>query len=200
MREVWRSIKGFEELYEISNYGRLKSFKSDKEGYILSNKNSKGDYLSVVLTNKKTKKKRYARMHRLVAEAFIPNPECLPQVNHKDGNKQNNHWDNLEWCTCKENIHHAIKHNPNILKGMNEYNRFVRPKKILQYSLDGKLIAKYNNSTEASQATGVCARNILQVANKEEYKPGLIRKQAGGFVWRFKEEVVRYVEGFSNRV
>lgn len=200
MREIWKTIEGFEGLYEISNHGRLKSFKSNKEGYILSNKNSKGDYLSVVLTNKETKRKRYVRLHRLVAEAFIPNPRCLPQVNHKDGDKQNNHVDNLEWCTSKENMKHAINHNPNILKGINDYNRYVKPKRIQQFSLSGKFLAEYANAVEASQATGVCARNILQVAGKEEYRPGLIRKQAGGFVWKFKEEVVRYVEGFSNRI
>jgi hypothetical protein len=186
--EIWKDVKGFEGVYQISNKGRLKSFKKYKEGYILSNKNSKGDYLSVIL--KYGNLERHERLHQLVAEAFIPNPDPLnkTQVNHKDTNKQNNNDWNLEWVTPSENVRHAIKHNPNMIKGMNNYNQFTRPKTILQYTLSEKFVAEYQNSVEAAKATGVCQRNILQVASKDEYKPGMIRKQAGGFIWRYKDE------------
>lgn len=187
MEEQWKVIEGFEGIYEISNLGRLKSFKKDKMGYILSNKNSKGNYLSVVLEYKN--KKRCAKMHRLVAEAFIPNPYNFPQVNHIDMNRQNNRTDNLEWCTRKYNIHHAIENNGNMLKGIKKYNKYIRPKQIYQYSLDNELMAIYPNAKLAEKITGVCGRNILQVASKDEYKPGLTRKQAGGFKWSFKEVI-----------
>ena len=71
MGEEWRWVKGFEGLYQISNLGRLKSFKKYREGYILSENNKKGGYLSVVLTDNVQKKKRYTRLHNLVAEAFL---------------------------------------------------------------------------------------------------------------------------------
>lgn len=184
MIEIWKDIEGFEGVYQISNFGRLKSFKRIKNtGYILSNINKKGDYFSVVLTS--IYKIRYVRIHILVAETFIPNPENKKYINHKDLNKQNNHIDNLEWCTARENIIHAMKHT-NMTKAMNHYNSIIRPKKIKQFNLNNEFIAIFNNSIEASKMTGVCSRNILQVASKDEYKPGLIRKQAGGFIWKFE--------------
>ena len=184
--EIWKDIKGYEGLYQISNCGRLKSFKKISSGYIMSNKNQNGWYFTVALLKNNTRVT--ARIHRMVAEAFILNPDNKPEINHKDLNKQNNHVDNLEWVTRKENVSHAIKLCPGMLKGMNNYNKLVRPKPILQYTLTGKLLASYINGFEASVATGVCQRNILQVANKEEYKPGFTRKQAGGYVWKFKIE------------
>ena len=186
--EVWKDITGFEGIYQISSHGRLKSFKASMAGRVLSNVNSGGGYFSVVLRHKEIGP-RYVRMHVLVAEAFIPNPSSLPEVNHKDHNKQNTHVDNLEWVTRLQSAADAISHNPNIIKGMNHYNQFVRPKTIQQFSLGGQFIAEFANSQLAQDATGVCQRNILQVANQTEYKPGLTRRQAGGFIWRFKDGV-----------
>jgi hypothetical protein len=192
--EIWKNVKGFNGIYQVSNLGRLKSFKENKNGRILSNINRQGGYLSVVLGYRGLKK--YTRIHRLVAETFIPNPDNKPEVNHIDGNKQNNCVSNLEWVTRKENAAHAMKHNPNILKGMNRYNQFIRPKNIRQYSLDGKFIAEFPNAVEASKRTGICGRNILQVANATEYKPGKVRHQAGGYVWRFSEDLGGKVVGY----
>lgn len=192
--EIWKDIEGFEGIYQISTKGRLKSFKAVKDGQVLSNKNSKGDYLSVVLQYKGIKK--HARIHRLVAEAFIPNPDNKPEVNHIDGNKQNNCVENLEWVTRLENARHAIKSNPNIIRGINRYNKFIRPKTIQQLSLDGILLMEFPNSKEAEKITGVCHRNILQVASGDEYKPGRTRKQAGGYIWRYKDESGDKVAGY----
>lgn len=182
--ELWKDIVGFEGIYQISTYGRLKSFKVNTEGYVLKNTNNKGGYLSVIL-DYRNNRRISTRIHRLVAEAFIPNPDHLPEINHINGNKQNNHNDNLEWCTRRHNVRDAIKRNPNIIRGMNIYNKYIRPRTIIQYSLDGRPLALFCNSVEASKATGVCHRNILQVASKDEYRPGLTRKQAGGFKWEY---------------
>lgn len=190
MVEKWKRVKGFEEYYAISSFGRLMSFKRDKSGKIIKLTNKKGGYFSVVLQGK-GKKQKSTRIHRLVAEHFIKNPYGLPIVNHIDGNKQNNTVSNLEWCTQSHNVKESMKIHKDQCKAMNYYNTDLRPKKILQYSLDGEFIAEFKNSSEASRATGVCARNILQVANKTPFnKNGGIRKQAGGYIWKFKEEVM----------
>lgn len=184
--ERWLDIPGFVGVYQISTHGRLKSFKDGPGGRILSNKNAKGDYLSVILRG--TDSVRHTRIHRLVAEAFIPNHENLPEVNHIDGNKQNNRVENLEWVTRAQNVRDAIRRNPCMIVGMNFYNQHIRPKPIRQLSADGILLAVYVNSEEARKATGVCQRNILQVASRTEYKPGMTRSQAGGYVWEFVSE------------
>lgn len=184
MTEKWKSVPGFEGIYEISDLGRLKSYKKDKAGRILKMTNKKGGYFSVVLTAKNVKT-RHTRMHVLVAEAFVPNPDNLPEVNHMDFDKQNTRADNLEWTTRKDNMVHARKHNPNIVKGMVHYNQKIRPMPLMQFSLDGSFVGYHQNGTEASKTTGVCQRNILQVASGTEYRPGLKRIQAGGYNWCF---------------
>ena len=186
--EVWKDIEGFEGYYQISNLGRLKSFKKYVGGKVLSNTNKKGDYFSVIL--RKGNKVRSSRIHRLVAEAFIPNEDNLPQVHHKDGNKQNNNVENLEWISGREHRLKTQQQNPNVIKGLVNYNKFTRAKAVQQYSLNGDLLGEYNNCIEASLITGVCARNIHQVASRAEYKKGKCRKQAGGYVWKYKNEGV----------
>ena len=96
MQEIWKDIKGYEGLYQVSNLGNVKSLKTNKNLY---SSNAKG-YRRVGLF--KGKRKGYS-IHRLVAQAFIPNPENKPCVNHKDCNRANNNVNNLEWCTHKEN-------------------------------------------------------------------------------------------------
>ena len=102
MKEIWKPIKGYENLYKISNLGRVISIKTNKIrklGY------DKDNYLKIELYNKSYKS---VKVHRLVAEAFIPNPCHYSQVNHIDGNKSNNRVDNLEWCNGSYNCRHRV--------------------------------------------------------------------------------------------
>ena len=103
MTEIWKDVVGYEGLYEVSSLGRVKSVKRNK---ILSQKHNWDGYLRIQLW--RNNKNKYVSIHRLVAEAFIENPNTKPFINHIDGNKQNNKVDNLEWCTQKENIKHAF--------------------------------------------------------------------------------------------
>ena len=119
MEELWKDIKGYEGLYQASNLGRIKSLKREwqsangskrKHGeIILKQRVQKTGYLLVKLC--KNGKQKYMSVHRIIAEMFLSNPSNLPQVNHIDGNKQNNKTENLEWVTPKQNIEHATKNN-----------------------------------------------------------------------------------------
>jgi len=115
-KEIWKDIAGFENYYQVSNFGRVKRKKHFiecengnkrffKEKILFYKKNEKG-YIRVHLRSK-LKDSMYA-VHRIVAEAFIPNPDRKETVNHKDFNKENNYVENLEWMTISENIKHAV--------------------------------------------------------------------------------------------
>lgn len=109
-KEIWKDIPNFEGLYQVSNLGRVKSLEKKvwnryqfikKEEKMLKYGNTPKGYYTVKLYKNSTHCNK--KIHRLVAEAFIPNPEGKPQVNHIDGNKKNNNVENLEWCSNKEN-------------------------------------------------------------------------------------------------
>ena len=115
MKEIWKDIVGYEGLYKVSNLGRVKSLSRNfwngvnwwkSKEKILKN-NILSNYCIVYLY--KNKKRKTKQVHRLVAQAFISNFNNKPEVNHIDGDKENNIVDNLEWCTHKENIQHAFK-------------------------------------------------------------------------------------------
>ena len=176
MKKEWKEIKGYEGKYIVSNYGevislpRLKQNNSKKQ-YVEPKELSKhisstNGYVYVLLCGKG--KCKNVRLHKLVAEAFIPNPENKPQVNHKDGNKQNNKVDNLEWCTCKENIRHA--YNNGLASNKNKI-------KIQKCDLNGICIEEFNSISEASIKTKVSIGNISLCINNK-------RKTAGKYIWK----------------
>ena len=104
-QEIWKPVAECNGEYYVSSWGRVKSLKFGKERILKPNLIGKG-YPAVHISYF-NKKQKCQIIHKLVAMAFIPNPDNKPQVNHKDGNKLNNHIDNLEWTTIKENIQHA---------------------------------------------------------------------------------------------
>ena len=140
MNEIWKDIKGYEGYYEISNIGRVRSVsriinhpKLVKQNIFerLLNLDSQNGYKSVRLSKEHKSKKCF--VHRLVAQAFIKNPDSKGQVNHKDGDKSNNKVDNLEWNTAKENITHVDR-----IPIYQKFHIIAAPRK--KYSICAKLI------------------------------------------------------------
>lgn len=175
MQEIWKDVPGYEELYQVSNLGRVKSMPKtylicnranySKQTHILKQQLCKGYY--AVEFNHKGKSKKFL-VHRLVAMAFITNPDNLPQINHKDENPKNNCVDNLEWCTRKYNLSYGTRQ-----------KRIAQNKKrkIFQYSIDGKLVAEYDGAIDAERHTGILRQNIGKVILGK-------RHTAGGFIWK----------------
>lgn len=156
--EVWKPIEGFEGIYEISNCGNVRSldrcFSYDSNygrhnyyGTILKKSLKRNGYHQVNLYYKGHVK--HIAVHRLVANAFIPNPNNLPYVNHKDENKTNNHVDNLEWCTAKYNTNYGTGIE-RCVKGRKD----VLSKPIYQLDLNGNVIAEYTSATVAAKTLG----------------------------------------------
>lgn len=175
-KEVWKPVVGHEGLYEVSSIGRVKRverYAPYRDGFrikrekILSPNVINGGYQQVLLT--KNMVRRGHLVHRLVANAFIDNPDGLPQVNHKDGNKKNNTVSNLEWCTAKENMLHSV------VNGMRNDCKSVG-----MYTVDGNLLQTFKSIGEAERKTGIFSQNISCVCKGQA-------KTAGGYVWKIIE-------------
>lgn len=177
MDEIWKDVKGYEGLYEISNKGNVKSLNYNKTGIEKELKqaiNTHG-YCFVQLSNRKKK-----LIHRLVADAFIPNTDNLPQVNHKDENKLNNCAENLEWCTAEYNTNYGtcIKRRSDKQKGK---SRYWQNKQIVAYK-DGTLYKEYKSITDAANDIGCKMNQISEHLNRP-----LRHKTVKGFVFKYKE-------------
>lgn len=174
MREEWKPIEGFEGLYEISSYGRVKSFNVSSSGKILRPSPDSGGYLRTSLT--KDGKRKYVNVHRLVANAFLPRIDGKTCVNHIDGNKANNRLDNLEWCTYSENIQHAFR--IGLYSGISEEATMKgvrrsaknRTKQVIRS--DGK---RFRNAAEAALAIGANRHSVYAA----------IRRKASLYGYRF---------------
>lgn len=183
MEEVWKPIEDFKDKYEISNLGRIRNIRTN---HILKMTNQYGDYFSIILYNETHK--RTTRIHREVAKAFVPNPNNLPCVNHKDMNKQNNNVNNLEWCTYSYNTRDAINKGANTMSGFNRYNKnkfHEKYGKLFQCDKEKNILNEFYDLDEANKTTGICKRNILQVINHQEG-----RTQAGGYIWISEKEMM----------
>ena len=178
MIEIWKDIKDYEELYQVSNFGRILSLNYRRTGKIriLKGLKDKDGYLNVCLCkNGKTKR---AKIHRLVAQTFLPNPLNLPQVNHKDEDKTNNFVGtpendykdgNLEWKSHRDNLNHGT-HNERMAK--------TKSKPVLQLSLDGELIREYPSVAECGR-NGFNRGHVAACCRGEE-------KTHKGFRWKYK--------------
>lgn len=178
MKEIWKDIKGFEGLYKISNKGRIYSLITNKirKSYITK----KGYLRTSLCLNGKNKK---FLVHQLVAQAFIPNPENKPQVNHIDCNKQNNCVNNLQWVTNRENFIHAEKNNLRINNLQNLIRHAIESRKpVLQYDLNGNIIKRFNSITETKK-DGFRIGDVCRVCKHN-------RKTCGGYIWRYEEDVL----------
>ena len=169
MNEIWKDIDGYEGLYQVSNLGNVKSLnynRTGKERILKPGTNGSG-YLHVILC--KNGKIRLFKVHRLVAKAFLENPDHKSDVNHKDENKTNNCVENLEWMTRQENINFGT-HNERMAKSLS--------KSVFQYSLDGKIIKEWPSTMQIERDLGFSPGNISQCCN-EKYKT------AYGYIWKF---------------
>lgn len=199
MEEVWKDIKGFEGLYQISNLGRVKSLARLRqfgcqqrivpEKIITLHTKKRGYKYTPLYTNHG--KSFHKHIHRLVAEAFIPNPENKEQVNHKDGNTGNNVVTNLEWATRSENCLHAFRVlGRKIHRITGEGNK--RNKPIVQMDLQGNDIKEWCSSAEAERNLGIAESSIRRCLYTSIGKTHPSRRPtytAGGFKWKYKNPI-----------
>ena len=191
-KEIWKDIKGYEGLYQVSNLGRIKTLdrkikKKSRWGTIINYHIKEkilipiklnNDYFKVSLS--KDNDVNSYLIHRLVAETFIPNPNNLPCINHKDEDKSNNCVKNLEWCTVLYNNTYGTK-----LKKQSEkqINNPKSSKKINQYDLEGNFIKTWESMNEIHRQLGIYSQHIYRCCNNK-------RKSTGGFKWSYYKNII----------
>ena len=169
MNEIWKDIDGYEGLYQVSNLGRVKSLNYRRTGkeQNLKPRNNVLGYLKVILC--KNGKTKPFTIHRLVAKAFLENPDNKSDVNHKDEDKTNNCVDNLEWMTRKDNINYGT-HNERMAKS--------RSKSVLQFTKNGKFVKEWPSVIQIERDLGFSSGNISQCCNGKY-------KSAYEYIWKF---------------
>lgn len=185
--EVWKDIVGYEGLYQISNLGRVKSLKRKvyagrnrmrwQYERILSNNKTNGNGYIVVSLNKESKSKN-KYVHRLVAEAFLENPNNYKYINHKDQNTFNNNANNLEFCTAQYNSTYRDAH---IKRGLKFRNNLVNSKKVYQLDENENIIKEFPSMAEASRELGTNHTSIYACINGKQ-------KHAFGYKWKYADE------------
>ena len=189
MEEIWKDVVGYEGLYQVSNLGRVRSTTREvihssgmvqhRNGKILSVDKGEKGYLSVYLYREG--KKKFYGIHRLVAQAFLPNPNNLPQVNHKDENTSNNMVENLEWCTRKYNVNYGTARKRG-LATKRAKNSIGAEIPVLQYELDGKFVKRYDSSRAAERETETSSVAIRRCCVGKY-------RQNKGFLWIYERDI-----------
>ena len=185
VKEIWKPIQitqngvfyDFADKYEISNFGKIRNIRTNRtiKPFV-----SVSGHLRVHLRLDGKRKLYGFSVHRLVANAFIPNIQNLPQVNHIDGNPSNNNVDNLEWCTPSHNIRHAYDHdliNHESLKERGIQGTEKVSIKVNQYTKDGQFIRSYKSYQAAGRYVGVTGNAIKKCCKGEQ-------KTAAGYKWK----------------
>ena len=177
--EEWRTIEGFPD-YEVSNTGKVKSLNFNHTGQpkLLKQNKMKLGYLQVLLWSRE-KKVKGKLVHRLVAEAFLPNPNGFRCVNHKDEDKTNNMVDNLEWCTHQYNNSYGTK--PQRLSKSLTDNPLIT-KAVYQLDMEGNIIGEYSSIAKAAKAINGRTSDIVRVCAGYKY-----RYLAHGYRWKYKD-------------
>ena len=179
MEEQWRPIN---ERYEVSNFGNVRSY-VDFHGrvgtvpHLLKPHKDNNGYYMIMLYFKN--KHKYMPVHRLVATAFIPNPNNYRCVNHKDENKLNNSVDNLEWCTHKYNNGYGTK-KERLSKALTQNQHFIKP--VYQLDKQGNIINEFPSIIKAAEYIGCTGSEIAKVCKGLEG-----RKQTHGYGWKYKQ-------------
>ena len=192
--EIWKRINGFEN-YMVSDHGNVKSIKrlaphpkarervALKREHLLKPFLNRKGYPMVKLYH--DNKRKTVAIHRLVANAFIENPQFLPQVNHKDENKQNNNVNNLEWCTNDYNIHYgtAIKRKSESIRNSEAHKQYSkrRCKRVEQIDMNGNIIKEWPCAQHASESLHIHHSQIIGVCKGKGFS-------AGGYRWKYKDE------------
>lgn len=177
--EIWKDIVGYEGKYQVSNQGRVRTFFRHPEGRVLSQRKDKDGYM--MCSPFKEGRRKVLKVHRLVALSFIPNPNGLPMINHKDENRANNKVENLEWCTSKYNANYGT-HRVKLRNFAMFYGASLKP--VLQYTKKGTRIGEYISSRMAERETNIPHQNIIQACR-------ITSRTAGGFIWCYADDIER---------
>lgn len=178
MNELWKDVKGYEGLYQVSNLGNVRSLVRQTKGKLLAQSKRRG-YLYVGLYKKDDCENRTIKqvlVHRLVAEAFVSNPNSYNEVNHIDECKTNNRADNLEWCSHKYNINYGMGA---IRRKQHSGEPFA--KAVIQKDLEGNVLKRWRSLGEIERKTGMAKSGICRCCNRQN-------ATAYGYVWVYADQ------------